>query len=385
MERELAQSINPMRIQWCLDDRGVDVAICAAETGIAEKTLSKALAGEPALSFTQLAKLAEYFGRGVLFFLEQDPISESEVYSPAFRTLTNQKPELSPRLRSLIQRVERQRQVFLSLRENIDDDDAPKFRAPKLPRHDIQAAAASARKWLGLTDRNTFETYRQALEAKGILVFRSNGYNGKWQIAKSSPILGFSLYDETCPVIFVRKTRVEARQSFTLMHELAHILIDRRSWIDDEDDIQDGKGSEQNANEFAGMVLVPNTFLARVRDNERPGDVSGYDAWLADHCRQWGVSSEVILRRLLRAGRLTKTQYSAYRRWRQSLEAKQEESGGSREYRHREPKHVFGEPFVRVVLESLGNKRITLNRASTFLDNLKIKDLHLLEQHCAGL
>lgn len=385
MERELVQSINPMRIQWCLDDRGVDVATCAAETGIGEKTLLKALTGVPALSFNQLNKLAGYFGRGVLFFLESAPVVEAKVHSPAFRTLANQKPELSPKLRVLIQRVERQREVFVSLREDLDEEAAPKFQAPRLNRGDVESAAATVRKWLNLGPKNSFPTYREAIEAKGILVFRSNGYAGKWQIAKENPILGFSLYDAECPVIFVKKTRYESRQSFTLMHELAHVLLDRRSWIDDEDDLYGDSEAEQTANNFAGLVLVPPSFLDEIRDRDRPSDVSGYDAWLEPQRDQWGVSTEVILRRLHNARRLSKENYLAYRRYAKRHESETEDASGGSRYRSREPKHVFGEPFVRLVLDAVNAQRITLNRASTYLDSLKISDLKMLEQHCAGL
>ena len=56
--------------------------------------------------------------------------------------------------------------------------------------------------------------------------------------------------------------------------------------------------------------------------------------------------------------------------------------GGNRSYRHREPIHIFGDTFVRTVLEALQTKEITLARASGYLDNLKIQDVHELERYC---
>ena len=44
-------------------------------------------------------------------------------------------------------------------------------------------------------------------------------------------------------------------------------------------------------------------------------------------------------------------------------------------YRNREPKHIFGDGYVRTVLDALNSRRITLAKASTYLDNLKISDL----------
>lgn len=342
------------------------------------------MAGKDGMTFNQLRKVADHFGRGVLFFLEEGPVDEAQVHSPQFRTLANQKPELSAKLKALIERVEKQREVYLSLREDLDDAGRPRFIPPVLPNDDLQEAARIARQWLGLNDQNDFDSYREALESRGVLVFRSNGYNGKWQIAKENPILGFSLYDPTCPVIVVKKLDWETRQSFTLMHELGHLLLHKTSSIDDERDLQSHRGHEREANAFAGYLLVPDAFLAGISDTERPDDVAQYDNWLERQRKAWGVSGEMILRRLMDTGHLPQNRYEAYRQWIAEVPIIQKE-GGSREYRNREPRHIFGDTFVRTVFDALYARHITLAKASSYLDNLKIKDLHQLERYYAGV
>ena len=96
------------------------------------------------------------------------------------------------------------------------------------------------------------------------------------------------------------------------------------------------------------------------------------------------MSCEVILRRLLDAGRLPENEYTAYRQWHAKLVEPQRERG-SRKYRHREPRHVFGDTFVRTVLDALSTRQITLAKASNYLDSIKIKDLHSLESFYANL
>lgn len=381
---ERIQSINPERIAWCCADHGITPDDLASELGIAAASVERAMAGEAGLTFNQLRKVAEYFGRGVLFFLEEGLVDEAQVHTPQFRTLANQKPELDAKLKALIERVEKQREVYLSLREDLDGADRPWFNPPALPVQDPREAARIARTWLGLADENSFDTYRAAVEAQGVLVFRSNGYNGKWQIPKDNPILGFALYDATCPVIVIKKQPWEPQQSFSLMHELGHVLLHKASSIDDEHDLQSPQGRERDANAFAGRLLVPDAFLASIRDVDRPDHVSQYDDWLAQPRKAWGVSGEVLLRRLLDSGRLPQSQYAAYRQWRTQSGIPQT-AGGSREYRHREPKHVFGDTFVRTVLDALHARHITLAKASSYLDSLKINDLHQLERHYAGI
>lgn len=380
---ERIESINPERIAWCCADYGITPNELASELGIAATSIERVLAGEGGITFNQLRKIAEHFGRGVLFFLESGPVDAAQVHTPQFRTLANQKPELTPSLKKLIERVEKQRAVYLSLREDLDETERVCFKPPSLPRGNIKEAASIVRKWLELADKNDFNSYRAAVEAQGILVFRSNGYGGKWQIPKQNPIMGFTLYDPACPVIVIKKQASDAQQVFTLMHELGHLLLHKTSSIDDEQDFYSHQGHERDANAFAGHLLVPDEFLATIRDAGCPREASQFDDWLAPQRKAWGVSAEVILRRLLDAGRLQQSKYAAYRQWRANLVIPQAD-GGIR-HRFREPKNMFGDTFVRTVLDALNARHITLAKASTYLDSLKIKDLHQLESLYAAL
>ena len=381
---ERIQSINPARLAWSLADCRISLAEFSSEVGIGLASLQRVMDEDGGLTFNQLRKVADFFGRGTLFFLDPTPVDELSVHTTQFRTLANQKPELSARLKALIERVEKQRAIFLSLREDLDEAETPHYTPPGISGLSVKDAGNIVRQWLNLGQRNDFDSYRSAIERRGLLVFRSNGYNGKWQIAKESPILGFSLYDDICPVIVVKKLDWESRQTFTMMHELGHLILQRASSIDDEHDLQSHEGYERDANAFAGYVLVPDFLLEIVSDSLRPSHVSGYDDWLAEYRREWGVSTEVILRRLMEANRLSRNSYADYRSWRSQVVI-QPGDGGSRAYRHREPKHVFGDTFVRTVLDALSARHITLAKASNYLDNLKVKDLRLLEQHYAGV
>ena len=237
-----------------------------------------------------------------------------------------------------------------------------------------------ARDWLNLSTSNNFGISRKKVEDKGVLVFLSNGYNGKWQIPKDDPILGFSVYHDSYPIVVIKKES-EQRQLFTLMHELAHLIIHKASWVDDEDDLHSYSAQEQEASSLAGRLLVPDAVLESVRDQDKPSNVTEYDNWLANLRDTCGVSGEVILRRLLDSGRLLQEHYTAYRQWKNETTGDGRE-GGNRSYRHREPIHMFGDTFVRTVFEALQAKEITLARASGYLDNLRIQDVHELEQYC---
>lgn len=377
-------SVNTNRIKWCLNDRRITTQELADQTGIDLEKLKAVLRNQDNLSLSQLKNVAKFFNRGLLFFVSKEDVKEEKLRTVGFRTVSNQHPNLDPNVKALMERVERQRQVLLSLREELGEDVQPKFQPPELQSGNLKSAAASTRRWLSLNGGRTFDDYRRAIESRGVLVFLSNGYRGAWQVPSESEVAGFSIPHTHFPIIFVRKENSKQRQLFTLAHELGHILIHRTGSVDDEDDLYESTGKERDANAFAGHLLVPDDFLTQIDDREKPDLPDDFEAWLRPHTIHWGVSVEVILRRLMDASRVSRGEYRAYRKWK-AEQKRPETSGGTRIYRYREPVHMFGKPFVGVVLDALATRHITATKASRFLDNIKITDVHKLEREFNAL
>lgn len=373
---ERIQSVNLDRIEWACAENGITLEQLASTVGVPESTIQRLVAGD-GITFNNLQKTAEFLGHGVLFFLDQGPIDPDSIYTPQFRTILNRKPNLSAKLRRFVHTVEKQREAYLALQE-ASSEPGISFTPPNLS--DQTNGPQIVRDWLNLSTANNFRLCREKIEEKGVLVFLSNGYNGKWQIPKEDPILGFAMYHVSYPIIVIKKES-EQRQLFTLMHEFAHLIVHKASWVDDENDLESYSAQEQEASGLAGRVLVPDAVLEGVDDQDRPTNVADYDNWLASIRQAYGVSGEVILRRLLDSGRLLQENYAQYRQWKAETTWGPKE-GGNRAYRYREPIHIFGDTFVRAVFEALQAKEITLARASTHLDNLRIQDVHELERYC---
>jgi len=285
-------TINPNRLQWCMNALEIDLEGLSLDVHIAKHTLDKVMENQQVLSVNQLEKIASYFKRSLLFFLDPNEVSEDKIYSPQFRTINNQKPIHSPKLRAFIERVEKQRQVYIGLMEDLEEplnkDWYPNI---NMDIKDIKAVSASARQWLNITVSNNFDAMRQAVENKGIMVIVSNGYNGKWQIDKDNPVRGLSLYYDILPIIVVKKQLSKGAQAFTLMHELAHLLLHKESAIDDEEDFHNYQGMEKEANEFAGNLLIPDVFLNEIDINALLNlEIAEYDNFLANYKSRWCVT-----------------------------------------------------------------------------------------------
>jgi len=374
------KSVNADRIRWCMADRNISTEELADEIGVKHEKINSILKGEAAPSLTQLKNIAKYFNRGLLFFVAEGEVNETKLRTPGFRTLTNEHPQLDSQIKALMERAERQRQIFLNLREELGEDEMQSFRPPRVDRENPKAAADAVRRWLDLNGDRSFDSYRRLIESKGVLVFRSNGYPGPWQVPTESEIEGFTIFHEQFPIIFVRKRDARQRELFTLAHELGHLVLHREGSIDSEENVFGAKGREREVNAFAGNLLVPDAELDLLDYSQKPDGPQDFESWLKRPSRAWGVSVEVVLRRLLDSGRLSRTEYEGYRAWK--MEQIQPETSGfaPRNNRHREPVTVFGKSFVATVLEALGSKQITITKASRFLDNINITNVHKLQR-----
>ena len=83
-------------------------------------------------------------------------------------------------------------------------------------------------------------------------------------------------------------------------------------------------------------------------------------------------------------GRLPLKKYQEYKRWKATQTISSVGSKGNRKYRSREPKHIFGEKFVRAVFNSVYEGKVTLSKASKYLDGLSLKDMHQLGEYLIG-
>jgi Zn-dependent peptidase ImmA (M78 family) len=122
---------------------------------------------------------------------------------------------------------------------------------------------------------------------------------------------GFLYRDKAQAVIGVNTSHSQARQNFTIAHELGHLLLhdQEQLHVDHEFRVrlrsdassQGTDEAEQEANFFAASLLMPREFIERDLVNEEYVDLLD-DDFLRGLARKYGVSAQALAIRLKTLG-----------------------------------------------------------------------------------
>ena len=397
MIRRMAErltGINFERIRWCCSEYGIGHDKLASRLRM--PGLTKALdQGSKGLTHRQICTIASFFGRELFFFYDEQPISAKVGYSPLFRTLAGQVPRLGNDANLLIRLVEEYREIYAELDEGIDEhyeqQPRPWREGLAAGRSSSPAALArAARRWLGLDATQVgFSHLRAAVEARGILVFVTTGHRGRrlLRLESNNNIRGFSLYDQKAPAILVRKMPNYGSskggdniQAFTLMHELGHLLLHQGSFVTEKGFIFSRKAKERQANVFASNLLVPSSRLRQIpRASLRGRQGQSIEDLLKPLARRLGVNTMVLALRLLEEKLITQGQHASYERYKRAGQEHEPQlraqAGGGGRNRAKETVAMFGKRYTNTVLEAYSLDQIDIVRASTFLGNLRARQL----------
>jgi Zn-dependent peptidase ImmA (M78 family) len=180
-------------------------------------------------------------------------------------------------------------------------------------------AAAQLRQALGFSveERRACSTWTEALrrfieqaDQIGVMVMVSGVVlNNNTRPLDPQEFRGFALSDALAPLVFINGADSKAAQMFTLAHELAHLWLGQTALSDVSADAMPNNATEVWCNQVAAELLVPMAlFRAELMADEPIAET------LKRLARHFKVSSLVILRRLLDAGRIDRTAFfAAYR------------------------------------------------------------------------
>lgn len=377
---------------WARKSAGYDVPAASAKLGVEPDQLEawEANLGQP--SIPQLRKAAALYKRPLaVFYLPERPISFNPMSD--FRRLPDVGPNyFSPALTLEIRIAHQRRELALEMLDNVEEKPtAFTLTASLATKADV--AGAAIREALGINyklqaswrdELAAFRAWRSRIEGLGVLVFQASRL-------ESDEASGFALWADPLPFMVVNGKDAYPRRTFSLLHELAHLML-HQSGVSDLNAngprAHQAERIEVFCNEVAAAALIPrDLFLAEPIVTERgAGQHEWADATIAALAATYSVSREAIVRRLLTFGRtsegfyaLKRAQYAREFYARRQREKEKNEGKSIPRNMPRETLATFGHSFVRMVLENYRADRISLSEVSGYL-NVKVRHLPDIER-----
>ena len=393
MTKRIKATINPKVLTWARESAGFDLAAAAAKVDVDEEKLVAWEAGDDQPSIPQLRKLAEAYKRPLAVLYLPEPPTTAFQAMHDFRRL----PELglrrfSPELTLEIRLAQQRRELALELFQDADEM-PPAFTLETTLGTDPEKAALAIREALGVDyklqshwrdPRVAFLAWRSRIEGLGVLIFQASRI-------ESDEASGFASWADVLPFMVINRKDAYARRTFSMFHELAHLML-RQSGVSDLDlegpRAADDEKIEVFCNQVAAAALMPrDLFLA---ENLVAAKGVGRHEWDDNTVHTlsltYGVSREAIVRRLLTLGRTTEAFYGRKRaqyavEFQQQRERDREKNEGKPIPRNmpRETVADYGKPFVRRVIENYHADRISLSDVSGYL-GVKVRHVPGIEQ-----
>ncbi len=369
MARLRVEQINPAILRECREQIGLSLQ--QAQKGL--KNIEKIERGEIRPTFNQLAKLAGLYHVPQWVFLKEELPNRYRFKEsiPAFRQFADSSHAFDHHsVRVLTANVARFRELILELRKDMEEPIPPFF--PPAVTSDIPKLALSVRKWLGCSESEScsFEDWKHAFEDKGVFVFITSKFTG-WSKVDPNLFRGFSIYKNTLPIIVINNSDALRAQSFTLFHELGHLL--KQESVFDVEGSSAQSASERWCDTFAGEVLMPQTIFRQAAKPFSPTDT------VPEQLRQikrisgkFHVSPYACAVRMRHLNIVDRQQYEAItnllrEEYKQSKEAQRNSDVPMSRNIAREVLNQYGSIYSRVVIQAYQNRDIGLHKLCKLL------------------
>lgn len=370
MKHDSVTGVEPEILRWARKSVGLTVTDVADMLKRHPEEIEAWEDGRGAPTYPQLEKLAyQIYKRPLaIFFLPSPP--EEMLPQREFRTLPD--ADMQTLARDTYLHIRRAHAYQIGLQELFDGHNPAErhiWKAITLSEaQDIASQAVVIRDYLGISldqqtawksDEQALKEWRKATEGCGVFIFKA--------AFKQKDISGFCLMDEHLPVIYLNNSTTKTRQIFSLLHELAHLLLSMNglskldaSYIDQLPRRE--REIERFCNAIAAEVLIPGRDFA-TQITQFPANVeTANEAHFSDLADRYSVSREAILRRFLDLGRVSKAFYESKAKF---WAAQKKQSGGGNWYLNQGA--YISDRFAKEVVSRHYRHQISLEHAADLL------------------
>jgi Zn-dependent peptidase ImmA (M78 family)/transcriptional regulator with XRE-family HTH domain len=318
--------VNPAMLVWARETAGLTLENAARRSNIKDafgqtgaERLAALEAGQADPTRGQITDIVKAYRRPLLTFYMPQPPAESD-RGEDFRTFSGPRPpDMEGLLDALLRDV---RTRHLVVRDVVaDDEDATpvSFVGSLSSKSDAAAVLRVLQTLLPIsrealreerTAEGVFSRLRGAVEALGVFVLLVGDLGNHHTTIDAAVFRGYAIADRVAPFIVINDKDTKTAWSFTLLHEMAHLIIGA-SGI--SDGTLAGSPVEQMCNQVASEFLVDSAELdavARQVDGQSVPDVLPLLVAFADARK---VSPDLIAYRLLRAEAINEPRWTEIR------------------------------------------------------------------------
>ena len=370
-------AVNPSVLEWARKTAGFTSDDIAKRLSVSKEQVELWEKGsqEVPLRVTQLEDLAHFLRRPLAAFLLDKPPIEPEPPRD-FRRVGGESGPLSPSLKLVIRRARRLQRIAHEVMENMGIAMTSQIPSAKL-QDKPEMVGRRLRKSFNVTTQEQFKWrspsmalnhWRETLEARNILVFQGDFEREEAQ--------GFSISDEHPYAIILSSKDYPNARSFTLLHELGHLLL-REGGVCLTEIVYPSRETKITKTEnwchrFAEAFLIDEDILHSKEETEYIIKMtSGYEDKLQKLASQFKVSREVILFKLWHDKSITDSLFwSMYSQLQQKLilptkrEEKKKEGGPSQVQIALRERGRF---FSRLILDALDRNILGYTDAADYL------------------
>ena len=387
--------VNPAIMVWARETAGLTQEEAARKLGFRDSSQSSAVeklarieSGQKEPSRPQLIKMAGQYRRPLLTFYLSKPPQKSN-RGVDFRTLpqSDHTPE-EARLDALIREIRARQSMVHVIME--DEDEVEML--PYVGSHRIEDGRAAVLKSLqALLNVNTadyraqrnasaaFNLLRRSAEEAGIFVLLKGDLGNYATALKTSVFRGFSIADEVAPFIVINDQDAKSAWSFTLMHEMVHLLLGHTGVSGDSAENE----VEQFCNDVAGEVLLPAREMDRLALDDSD-EISAIAERISAWANEFNVSRAMVAYKAYRSDLIPQETYNRLRdiflqAWQEERKRRREQArkqkGGPNFYTvHR---HRLGSRIIGLVEHMMAADALSTSKAAQIL-GVKPRQVHPL-------
>jgi Zn-dependent peptidase ImmA (M78 family)/transcriptional regulator with XRE-family HTH domain len=365
---EVRAHTTPEVLRWAREAAQLSVDAAARKAGVTPERLEDAEAGKHLLTIRQARLVAAAYGRSFAFLLRPEPPDEPSV-ATKFRHLRDAPPPpWSPDLVRLEREIRERQDAAVALYAAMGDDPPWREGMARLGLPDSLPTPDTVRAVLDLSPPALRAAKTNDLWHSRRVVLRAIEWTGVLVVRQRIPdqgVRGFLLPHDEAPAIYVNSGEDPRAQTFTILHEFAHLLLLTAS--------RTRQGEEDWCEQFASEVLMPQDEFSTHYRAVATGDAIGTAKALAF---EFGVTPFAAATRARRLGLFTVGDLIAVRD-RPTRVAFGDGGNGNRNKVAR-----LSPTFTDLVLAAADSSAVTLTTASRLL-RTKVDDFDKLREFSA--